>query len=99
MSADRKPMLEELRSKIFATVPEIAAVMRTDQRTLRRSIEIGGCPHVRINGTVRIPVPAFLRWSGLDLGPEDSGAGIGTPASATVRHQADQCSHHVSRTG
>jgi len=79
------PTIEELRSKIFATVPEIAAVMRTDQRTLRRSIEIGGCPHVRINGTVRIPVPAFLRWSGLDLEDSEAPSATEDAAAPTLR--------------
>jgi excisionase family DNA binding protein len=67
--------LEELRAavgKYFMTVKEGAQLLDVDPRTLRRSIEAGECPHVRVSGSVRIPVAAFLRWAGIDL--EDSEA-------------------------
>ena len=59
--------LPELGSRLFLNVTEAAQLLQVDPRTLRRSIEAGECPHVRISGTVRIPVPAFLQWAGIDL--------------------------------
>jgi excisionase family DNA binding protein len=61
------------------TVREGAEVLGVDPRTLRRSIEAGECPHVRVSGSVRIPVAAFLKWAGIDL--EDS---EGEPGSSPV---------------
>ena len=62
------------------TVKESAQLLDVDPRTLRRSIEAGECPHVRVSGTIRIPVGPFLRWAGTDL--EDSEAGATTAAFA-----------------
>jgi excisionase family DNA binding protein len=65
-------LLALMRGRLFMTVTEGAKILDVDPRTLRRAIESGGCPHVRISGTVRIPVGPFLRWAGIDL--EDSEA-------------------------
>jgi excisionase family DNA binding protein len=71
------PTLDELRTWIFATVPEIAAVTRNDPRTVRRAIEEGQIPACRFGDTVRIPVAKFLELCG--LAPETNEA---SPASA-----------------
>jgi excisionase family DNA binding protein len=71
-----------LIGRLFTTVTEAAKVLDVDPRTLRRSIEAGECPAVRISDTVRIPVPAFLRWAGIDL--EDSEGELpGSPIAST----------------
>ena len=87
------PTLEELRTWIFATLPEMAAVVRTDQRTLRRSIEAGECPHVRIHGTVRIPVGPFLRWAGIDLETSEASSVEEDAAAPTLRLATTGQSH------
>jgi excisionase family DNA binding protein len=68
-----------LMGRLFITVTEAAKILELDPRTLRRSIEAGECPAIRISGTVRIPLPAFLRWAGIDL--EDS---EGEPGSSPI---------------
>ena len=77
------PTLEELRTWIFATVPEIATVTRNDPRTIRKAIQMGEIPACRFGDTIRIPVAPFLKQCGLDLDSEDSEAGVTTPG---VRH-------------
>jgi excisionase family DNA binding protein len=57
----------QLIGRLFTTVTEAAKILEVDPRTLRRSIEAGECPAVRISDTVRIPVGPFLRWAGIDL--------------------------------
>jgi hypothetical protein len=73
-------LLALMRGRLFMTVTEGAKILDVDPRTLRRSIEANDCPHVRVSGTIRIPVGPFLRWAGIDL--EDAEAGAGTPATA-----------------
>ncbi len=53
-------MLDDLAGRNFATVPETAAILRYDTRTVRRAIEAGDIPAVRAGATYRIPV-AWLR--------------------------------------
>jgi excisionase family DNA binding protein len=65
--------IEELRAKLFVTATDVAALMGVDQRTVRRGIEDGAIPAVRLGRIYRIPVPAFLALCGL---AEDSEAKI-----------------------
>jgi hypothetical protein len=91
------------------TIGEYAATFLVDERTARRSIREGQLRALQIGDTWRIVVAPLLRQCGLlddataEPGPgidlENSEAGVGTPASASVRHLADQCSHHVIRSG
>jgi excisionase family DNA binding protein len=60
-----KELAEAIRGKLFMTVPEVADLARIDQRTLRRAIEAGGIPAVRLGNTTRIPTSALLRLAGL----------------------------------
>jgi excisionase family DNA binding protein len=52
--------LADLAGCLFATVPEAAAILRYDVRTVRRAIADGDIPAVRAGVTYRIPV-AWLR--------------------------------------
>jgi excisionase family DNA binding protein len=45
--------------RLFLTVPEVACILRTDPRTVRRAIEAGEIPAVRVSNVVRIPTQAF----------------------------------------
>jgi excisionase family DNA binding protein len=58
-------LAEAIRGKLFMTVPEVADLARVDQRTLRRAIEAGEIPAVRLGNTVRIPTAALLQLAGL----------------------------------
>jgi excisionase family DNA binding protein len=52
--------LEEILGGLFADVPETAAVLRYDARTVRRAIEAGEIPAVRAGDRWRVPT-AWLR--------------------------------------
>ena len=52
--------LAALDGKLFTGVPETATVIDADQRTVRRALEAGEIPGVRIGQRWRIPV-AWLR--------------------------------------
>jgi excisionase family DNA binding protein len=41
--------------RLFATAPEAASILRTDERTLRRALESGQVPGFRVGVTWRIP--------------------------------------------
>ncbi|GAA2004400.1 hypothetical protein GCM10009799_34540 [Nocardiopsis rhodophaea] len=59
--------IDELRSQLFATVAEAASVLRSDERTVRRAIEAGHIPAVKVSNKTLIPVQALLKLAGLDL--------------------------------
>ena len=59
MQTDADPW-ERLAGRLFATVPEAAAILCYDVRTVRRGIAAGDIPAVRVGSTYRIRV-AWLR--------------------------------------
>jgi excisionase family DNA binding protein len=72
MSRQRSEPAALPAGRLFATTPEAAQVLRTDERTLRRALEAGQVPGFRVGVTWRIPV-AWLR--------EQAGLGDGAPAA------------------
>ncbi len=48
--------LADLEHRDFATVPEYAAVLRCDPRTVRSAIKAGEIPAVKVGTEYRIPV-------------------------------------------
>jgi excisionase family DNA binding protein len=84
MTATLTPSLavEALRGRIFCTVPEAAELLEVDPRTLRRAIDAGEFPAVKISGSVRIPVAKLLALAGVD--PEPATDHPGAPAAPTV---------------
>jgi excisionase family DNA binding protein len=52
--------LDEILDGLFADVPETAAVLRYDARTVRRAIEAGEIPAVRAGERWRVPT-SWLR--------------------------------------
>lgn len=77
------PDLDELRSRLFLTVPEAASLLRADPRTIRRAIEDGTIPAVRVSGsTIRIPTAPFLALAGID--PDSSEAPPASDAHAST---------------
>lgn len=69
--------LKELRAavgnRLFTTVPVVAQLLDLDERTVRRGIERGELPGIRVGSSIRIPVAELLRLAGLnddDTSPE-----------------------------
>lgn len=48
--------LERLNGRLFATVPEAAAILRYDERTIRKAAASGEIPCSRTGRSYRIPV-------------------------------------------
>jgi excisionase family DNA binding protein len=85
--------LDELRAvlaaigpKLFITVTEFSEYTRVDPRTVRRAIEDGQVPAVRIGNAVRIPTAGFLRMAEIaELEREDTpDSSEGEPGSPPV---------------
>jgi excisionase family DNA binding protein len=52
--------LADLDGQLFADVPEVAKLLRSDVRTIRRAIVAGDIPAIRTGQRYRIPV-SWLR--------------------------------------
>jgi hypothetical protein len=52
--------LGDLAGRVFADVPEVASIMRRDERTIRHGIEAGRIPAQKIGAKWAIPV-AWIR--------------------------------------
>lgn len=67
------PMLTlgDLDGRLFATVPEVARVLRYDERTVRRAIAAGQIPAVVAGVTHRVPV-AWIRAQALLVSPSSA---------------------------
>jgi excisionase family DNA binding protein len=68
--------LDELRAavgnRLFTTVSVVAELMDLDERSVRRGIERGDLPGIRVGTAIRIPVAALVKLAGLER--EGSGA-------------------------
>ena len=64
-SPGAKDALARLKGKMFATTTEAGAVLRYDQRTIRKAIADGAIPAVRAGATYRIPVAWIMDQAGL----------------------------------
>lgn len=77
--------IADLDGQLFADVPEVAQLLRNDERTIRRAIERGEIPAIRTGKRWRVPTAWLRRVAGLETGPETSPAtsaarGVGVPA-------------------
>jgi hypothetical protein len=59
-------VLADLKGKLFATVPEVAAVLRSDPRSVRRSIAAGTIPAQPVGPRKLVPVSWLRRAAGLE---------------------------------
>ena len=66
-----RDVLADLEDKLFATVPEVAVVLRSDVRSVRRAIAAGDIPAQPVGPRKLVPVPWLRKAAGL----ETSGAG------------------------
>jgi len=55
----------DLEGRLFVTVTELAALMQLDPRMVRRGIEDGSIPSIRVGRSTRIPVPKIRALIGL----------------------------------
>jgi hypothetical protein len=68
----RWPNLSQvLDGRLFVSVPEAAAVLRSDPRSVRRAIAAGDIPATRVGPRSLVPVEWLRKAAGL----ETSGAG------------------------
>jgi hypothetical protein len=64
--ASARDVLAELEGKLFATVPEAAVVLRSDVRTVRRSIAAGDIPATPVGPRKLVPVTWLRQAAGLE---------------------------------
>jgi len=60
-----REVLAELEGKLFATVPEAAVVLRSDVRSVRRSIAAGDIPAVPVGPRKLVPVTWLRQAAGI----------------------------------
>lgn len=75
--ANHRCMDSQIERPLFRRVPYVAEVMHLDERTVRRGIERGEIPAVRIGNAIRIPDSWVRKMAGLteDVSLEPSAAG------------------------
>ena len=61
-----RDVLADLGDKLFASVPEAAVVLRSDPRSVRRSISDGDIPCIRVGPRSLIPVKWLRKAAGLE---------------------------------
>jgi hypothetical protein len=59
-------VLAALKDRLFATVPETAAVLRSDARSVRRAIAAGDIPAQPVGPRKLVPVAWLRRAAGLE---------------------------------
>jgi hypothetical protein len=65
-AASARDVLAELEGKLFATVPETAVVLRSDVRSVRRSIAAGDIPAQPVGPRKLVPVSWLRQAAGLE---------------------------------
>jgi hypothetical protein len=74
-------ILADLAGHMFATVPEAAAILRSDPRSIRRAIAVGQIPATKIGPRAMVPM-SWLREQASASAPETDQAGIAPPKPA-----------------
>lgn len=64
--------LKRIDGRLFATTTEAAAILNYDPRTIRKAIDAGEIPSIRVAGTRRVPVSWIKEQARLAT---DGGAG------------------------
>ena len=59
-------ILANLEGKLFATVPEVAVILRSDVRSIRRAIAAGDIPAQTVGPRKLVPVPWVRQAAGLE---------------------------------
>ena len=68
--------LDRLKGRLFATVTEVSIILGYDPqgRTVRKAIDAGEIPHVRVGATRRIPVSWVMEQARVGDGGGDAAA-------------------------
>jgi len=61
-----REVLADLEGKLFATVPEVAIVLRSDPRSVRRAIAAGDIPAQSVGPRKLVPVPWVRKAASLE---------------------------------
>ena len=64
--------LRRIRGRLFASTTEAAVILDYDPRAIRKAIDAGEIPSVRVGATRRVPVAWIMSQAGLST---DSGDG------------------------
>jgi excisionase family DNA binding protein len=90
--------LDELRAaignRLFTTVSVVAELMDLDERSVRRGIERGDLPGIRVGSAIRIPVAALSRLAAIK--PEDETAPVGETGAVALIKTPDTTSNGIS---
>jgi hypothetical protein len=62
----RGDVLAALDGKLFASVPEVATVLRSDPRSVHRAIAAGDIPAIRVGPRSLVPVKWLRQAAGLE---------------------------------
>ena len=62
----QRQVLADLSGRLFASVPEAAIVLRSDQRAVRRGIAAGDIPATAVGRVWRVPVSWLRQVAGLE---------------------------------
>jgi hypothetical protein len=65
-SAAARQVLADLDDKLFASVPEVAVVLRSDPRSVRRAIAAGDIPSTPVGPRKLVPVTWLRQAAGLE---------------------------------
>lgn len=60
--------LKRLEGRLFATTTETAAILHHDPRTIRKAIDAGEIPSIRVGATRRVPVSWITEQARLSAG-------------------------------
>jgi hypothetical protein len=66
VATSAREVLAELDGRLFATVPEAAVVLRSDVRSVRRSIAAGDIPATPVGPRNLVPVEWLRKAAGLE---------------------------------
>jgi hypothetical protein len=66
-SAEPRDVLANLDGKLFASVPEVAVLLRSDVRSIRRSIAKGDIPCTPVGPRKLVPTSWLRQAAGLDI--------------------------------
>ena len=65
-STEASDVLASLKGKLFASVPEVAVVLRSDPGSVRRSIAAGDIPATPVGPRKLVPVSWLRQAAGLE---------------------------------
>jgi excisionase family DNA binding protein len=77
-------------NRLFTTVSVVAELMDLDERSVRRGIERGDLPGIRVGSAIRIPVAALFRLAAVE--PEDETAPVGKTGAVALLETPDTTS-------